>query len=116
MAFYTLERTYRCYNNLETIIFGTRKLDVKDAYDIDSGIFVVPVTGIYVFSWTVAARVDNWFIAELVVDNNVAGAVGVGGRAQGIHPATGVAVLMVDAMSHVFVRRRRTVSFWAVVW
>lgn len=108
MAFYAYASRDRCYNNRETIIFDRKMLDVHQAYNTNSGIFVVPVTGIYVFSWTVAAPHNNWFFAELVVNNIVAGRVmtdaDVGGRAQGVHPATGVAVLMVDAKSHVFVR------------
>lgn len=72
----------------------------------------MPLSGIYVFSWTVAApnfpNNKSWFVAELVANNVVIGAVvtdaNVDALASGDHPATGLVLSNVNAGDRVFVR------------
>ena len=43
-------------------------LDTTTSYNHGDGVFSPPMTGIYVFTWTVSVNGGNWETTELVVD------------------------------------------------
>ncbi|XP_052251744.1 uncharacterized protein LOC127858579 isoform X2 [Dreissena polymorpha] len=81
------------------------ELRVKsNGYSTRDGIFDPPVSGVYVFTWSIADHHD-WYAAELVVDGVSRGATIADNDTDDTAVGTAVVVLYVRAGSHVFVRR-----------
>ncbi|XP_071178069.1 complement C1q-like protein 4 [Mytilus edulis] len=52
------------------VIFNKVILDTTASYNSGDGVFVVPMAGIYVFTWTVSVGDGNWESTELIVNGN----------------------------------------------
>ncbi|CAC5400305.1 unnamed protein product [Mytilus coruscus] len=50
------------------VIFDKVILDTTSSYNNGDGVFVVPIVGIYVFTWTVSIANGDWQTTELVVN------------------------------------------------
>ncbi|XP_045201942.2 uncharacterized protein LOC123555361 [Mercenaria mercenaria] len=114
-AFHAYRSQNRCYNNYETIEFDVQALDNVDMYNQRDGIFEPPVSGVYVFTWTVAAPVHTHIATELVIAGRMAGVITSDSDASqssgsGTHPATAVVVAQVNVSTHCYIRVRHTGS------
>ena len=58
-----------------TIIFDVPVTNVGNGYNHFSGIFSVPSSGVYVFSWTIADSPQGFIFSELVVNSDVIGGI-----------------------------------------
>ncbi|XP_045180164.2 uncharacterized protein LOC123539585 [Mercenaria mercenaria] len=104
-----MDRTI-CYHIGESFIFQSKPLDIGGGFGHDDRIYDVPLSGIYVLTWTVAVpTIYHSVVTELFVNN---GAVGIltsdpdtgPTTATGIHPASGVVVIRLSASDHVSIR------------
>ncbi|VDI40942.1 Hypothetical predicted protein [Mytilus galloprovincialis] len=87
------------------VIFDKVILDTTSSYNTGDGVFVVPRTGIYVFTWTVSVREEWWETTELVVNGtpyaySLVDAGVKGDRGTG----TQTVVLRVKEADHVLIR------------
>lgn len=133
VGFYAYRTTNLCYFNHETIVFDMTSIDQGGVgnlgvYNNRDGIFEPSVTGVYVFSWTVAAPKDGHrFVTELIINGIVKGVIASGPdisvsssgtgdpppqkratEGSGVHPATAVVVAQVDAGYRCFIRVRHS--------
>ncbi|XP_045181103.2 uncharacterized protein LOC123540280 [Mercenaria mercenaria] len=112
VAFHAYLSSSKCYKNHETFVFNRAEVNMnggnRGGYNADTGIFVVPETGLYAMTWTVAAYHGTWFSAQLMVNGVVKGVVmtdaDVSGSGYGVHPATGFVLTMLSRDSHVYIR------------
>lgn len=58
-----------------TIIFDVPVTNLGNGYNHFSGIFTVPTSGVYVFSWTIVDSPEGYVFSELVVDADVVGCI-----------------------------------------
>ena len=58
-----------------TIIFDVPITNVGNGYNHFSGIFSVPSSGVYVFSWTIADSPQGFIFSELIVNSDVIGGI-----------------------------------------
>ncbi|XP_069105464.1 uncharacterized protein [Argopecten irradians] len=80
-------------------------LDMGDNYNMADGVYIVPVTGVYVFTWSctsTTADVDT----ELIVDGSSRGTLLTEGDNNHWDHTTGFIVTPVSAGDHVFVRAK----------
>lgn len=84
--------------------FDVVKTNQGNAYHPSTGVFMVPQTGMYVFTWTVRIDGANYHSTELVVNTESMGIVhlNTGGTTAG--EVTGIVVVHVDNGDDVFVR------------
>ena len=92
-----------------TIVFDTIQTNVGNGYNNYSGIFTVPVSGVYSFSWSIANICQSEVFTVLVVNNEEVGAIATDtGPACDHGIATGQAVLSLQIGQIVFVRTHST--------
>ncbi|XP_045183085.2 uncharacterized protein LOC123541582 [Mercenaria mercenaria] len=112
VAFHVYMSRSRCYNNREILKFDRKVVDIGSkggsGFNMYSGIYVAPTTGLYVFTWTVAAEHRTWFVSELEVNGAVKGITkadsDVKGNGVGTHPVTGFVLAQVISGDHVYIR------------
>lgn len=76
VAFYAyMGHTEYSPSNHHTIIFDIPVTNLGNGYNHFSGIFSVPTSGVYVFSWTIADSAGGYVFSELVVNADVVGAI-----------------------------------------
>lgn len=80
-------------------------------YTASDGIFDVPVSGVYVFTWTIStSRFYHPITTHLIVDGVTRGILTTDSDGSssivgaGSHPATGVVVIYAPAGKHVFIK------------
>ena len=88
-----------------TIIFDVPVTNIGNGYNHFSGIFSVPSSGVYVFSWTIGDSSGGTIFTELVVNKDVVGGI----LTQSMYTAdrfttTGLVVKEVSESDVVFVR------------
>lgn len=86
-----------------TLVFDSVRVNKGNGYNKGDGIFVVPQTGLYVFTWTVTVQVNAWASVEIVVNGEVIGSAfadGNGAWDQG----SGIILVEVNTGDHVFLR------------
>ena len=99
-----LHNVYKMNNDFQVI-------DVGDGYNNQDGIFDVPVTGVYVFMYTVYAKDFHYVRAELVINGQVkTAAMADCETVRELHSSTATIVISVNAGDHVLVRRADTTS------
>ncbi|XP_053402946.1 uncharacterized protein LOC128558121 [Mercenaria mercenaria] len=101
VAFHAYTSGTPCFQNHEVYIFNVEELDLGNGYNTRDGIYVVPFSGYYVFTWTVGAYNNNWYRTDIVID----GATSTWITTQDETAATGIVVKHVSAGDHVFIRR-----------
>lgn len=86
-----------------TLVFDSVRVNKGNGYNKGDGIFVVPQTGVYVFTWSVTVQVNAWASVEIVVNGEVIGSAfadGNGAWDQG----SGIVLEEVNTGDHVFLR------------
>ncbi|XP_060555142.1 complement C1q-like protein 4 isoform X2 [Ruditapes philippinarum] len=106
VAFYAYLGGKRCYAMHKVFIFDTVETNVGNGYNSHDGIFDAPITGVYVFTYTVTPDFHNFIYAELIVDGVIRDVIIADSQEiHDIHPATATAVVHVTAGQHVCVRK-----------
>ncbi|XP_061177073.1 uveal autoantigen with coiled-coil domains and ankyrin repeats-like [Saccostrea echinata] len=84
--------------------FDVVKTNVGNGYHSATGVFIVPETGIYVFTWTIRVLGDNYHSTQLMVNTDVLGVIHVNAGGGGNLGGTGTVVAHVNAGDDIFVR------------
>ncbi|XP_060577892.1 complement C1q-like protein 4 [Ruditapes philippinarum] len=106
VAFYAYLSGNRCYGNHEIFIFDTVETNVGNGYNSHDGIFDAPVTGVYVFTYTMTPTYYTFIYTELIVDGVIKNVIIADSQEiHNIHPATATAVVHVTAGRAVYVRK-----------
>ena len=74
-----------------------------EGYHEDDGVFTVPRSGVYVFSWTIAIPTSGWVSVEIVVDGRVVGSSYAHGS-DDLDFSTRIVVVQATTGDHVFIR------------
>ena len=91
------------------ITFNQETLDTAQAYRSDDGIFIVPETGVYVFSWTTNGAGHTWVNTEIVVNGHAQGqTIADSDEDNEYRTSTGILVTAVTAGDHVLIRFKDT--------
>jgi len=85
-------------------------IDVGDGYNSQDGIFDVPVTGVYVFTYTIYTA-HHYIRTELVINGQVKTTAMTDAEwVNEVRTSTAIIVTPANAGDHVFVRRADTLS------
>ncbi|CAG2227962.1 unnamed protein product [Mytilus edulis] len=89
-----------------TIIFDTVMTNRGDAYQKDIGLFIAPVSGTYLFTWTIRGDAGSSFVSGLFVNGIRKVGLHTDGSSQSIlRPvATKTAILDLNVNDHVFIK------------
>ncbi|XP_052074075.1 collagen alpha-1(X) chain-like [Mytilus californianus] len=91
------------------VIFDKVILDTTSSYNTGDGVFTVPMTGIYVFTWTASVGNGNWETTELVVNGTPYAYTLVDAGTGGDYGSgTQTVVLKVNQSDHVLIRTGNT--------
>ncbi|KAL4233711.1 Complement component C1q domain [Mactra antiquata] len=105
IAFYAVINGQPCIHDHEVVVFNQEITDEGNGYNPNDGIYIVPTSGLYVFTWTTASR-DDWYVSELVINGvGKAHAFTDTGNEPNVSQATGIAIIRVATGDHVFVRK-----------
>ena len=75
------------------LIFHEEVLDTANAYDPGNGIYTVPESGTYIFTWTVYCNSRAWATTQLMINNYEYGkSFSNSEDVDDTHTATGLAV------------------------
>ncbi|XP_048743863.2 heavy metal-binding protein HIP-like [Ostrea edulis] len=89
------------------IIYDVVVTNRGNGYHRDNGIFIVPQTGVYVFTWTVVVQEAEWIDLEIVLNGSPFGSIvadTVNTASGDWDCSTGVTVKEVNAGDHVYIR------------
>ncbi|XP_076114590.1 uncharacterized protein LOC143082667 [Mytilus galloprovincialis] len=87
-----------------TVVFEELVINKGHHYNQNSGIFVAPKSGIYLFSWTVSTETTGYIIAELVIENNVISSTGNTDTNGGYQSASMTGLGRMEKNDHAFIR------------
>eukprot|EP00105_Crassostrea_gigas_P037966 XP_019922114.1 PREDICTED: caprin-2 [Crassostrea gigas] len=87
-----------------TLIYDVVKINKGQGYHQDDGIFTVPSSGVYVFTWTVAVKSYGWASTELVINGVVFGATYAHGESRDWDHSSGNVVVETHTADHVYIR------------
>ena len=105
IAFHTVLTSNEPAIGNKIVKFQQTSLDTANAYNSADGIYIVPETGIYVFTWTMISHVHSIVSSELLINSNVAGKTLADSDENGdYHTSTGITVASVMQGDHVFVQ------------
>lgn len=108
IAFYAYMSTSHKEQGQHTLVFDTVKSNVGQAYHPGSGVFAVPQSGVYVFTWTVIHDGAADLSVILMVNSAAVGAAYANSRDG--DQVTGMVVVDVNQGDHVYVR---TYASWS---
>ena len=92
-----------------TITFNQETLDTAHSYQSDDGIFIIPETGVYVFSWTINGEGNTWANTEIVVNGHAQGqTIADSEEDRDYRTSTGILVTAVTAGDHINIRFKDT--------
>lgn len=86
-----------------TLVFDSVRVNKGNGYNKGDGIFIVPQTGVYVFTWTVTVQVHGWASVEIVVNEEVIGSAFADGNTSW-DEGSGIVLVEVNTGDHVFLR------------
>ena len=93
------------------IVYRQEHLDTANAYDETLGLFIAPVDGIYVFTWTVSISPHSWATASLMINGNKSGETLADSEEIGdYHTSTGLIVSSVKKNDRVHVEFKTTAN------
>lgn len=101
--FYARLSSTTTLNIHSTIKFDLVVTNEGGHYNPGDGVFVSPVSGAYLFSWTAMTHGTNYEFTELRVENVVKAKVASSGAANHYSPGTTTLVCHVDKGDHVWV-------------
>ncbi|XP_060577780.1 uncharacterized protein LOC132734917 [Ruditapes philippinarum] len=107
VAFHVYLSSSKCFNNFQVIEYDTEVLDTGNGYNEHDGIYIVPESGIYVFTWTFIADYSEYAVNEIVINGAAKGWTISDGSGHCIlrSPSSGLILASVNAGDHVFIRR-----------
>ncbi|XP_060562508.1 uncharacterized protein LOC132722097 [Ruditapes philippinarum] len=107
IAFHVFFSSSKCFNGHEIIEYDTEVLDIGNGYNEHDGIYIVPESGIYVFTWTFAADYAEYIVTGIVVNGATQGwtVSDASDRRLLLSPSSGLVLARVNAGDHVFIRR-----------
>ena len=86
------------------IVYDNVKTNAGNGYHPSTGVFIVPESGMYVFTWSFRNGYDEYQSTQLMVNNNEEGMLHINQATAGSTSATGIAVLQVDKGDDVYVK------------
>ncbi|XP_056002067.1 uncharacterized protein LOC125662786 [Ostrea edulis] len=89
-----------------TLVFDVTKTNEGSGYHAHLGVFMVPKSGTYFFSWTMSLDSSSYHGTELVVNNQVHGAIYLDTSSSGRDCVTGNLILQLNEQDEVFIRTR----------
>ncbi|XP_033727903.1 uncharacterized protein LOC117317270 [Pecten maximus] len=88
-----------------TVVYGQETLDQGDGYNPGDGIYIVPESGTYVFTWTTICERHGYFQTVLAVNGVVRGSSWTEATdVNDYHQTTAVVILLLNQGDHVFIR------------
>ncbi|KAL4220539.1 hypothetical protein ACF0H5_020937 [Mactra antiquata] len=106
VAFYAYLSAPKCFGNHETVVFDTEITDTGLSYNVQDGIFDVPITGTYIFTLTVVPVSQAWVTYQIVSNGHViGGAVGDSEDNASHHSGSITVAVNLQVGDHVFVRK-----------
>ncbi|KAK3599001.1 hypothetical protein CHS0354_007457 [Potamilus streckersoni] len=106
VAFHAYQRDSRSYSFHEILQYEIEEVNVGGGFNHFDSIFSVPVTGVYIFTWTIVPNLSSYVQAELIINGVVKGnAYAESNEIHNVHPTTGIVVAQANKGDHVFVRR-----------
>jgi hypothetical protein len=89
----------------QTIIFDSLLTNVGSHYNQHNGVFTVPKSGSYVFSWRIGCDANEYIFTDIVVNSSIKSATRVDGRGLQAYTSTvGLVVLQVNKNDIVYIR------------
>lgn len=85
-----------------TLRFDMVKTNIGNGYHPATGVFIVPVTGVYVFTWTIRVDAHNYHTTQLMKNTEGVDVVHLNPNG-GIGEVTGIAVFMANEGDDVFI-------------
>lgn len=105
MAFHASLSNRSSFKTNAAVVFDNEALDNGNGYTPTDGIYIVPESGIYVFTWTMLAGSHQEFDTHLVVNGQVKGSSFSDTSENGdYYQSTAVVVISVSAGDHIFIR------------
>jgi hypothetical protein len=90
---------------LHTIVFDVPVTNLGNGYNYQSGIFTVPSSGVYVFSWTITCSPLGFVYTQLVANDDPVGAIITNSQNNDDWlSTTGLVVKLVNKGDEVYVR------------
>ncbi|XP_021379360.1 uncharacterized protein LOC110466877 [Mizuhopecten yessoensis] len=111
IAFHVSLSTDKEYHEDSTVVYDNEKLDHGDGYSPGDGIYIVPNSGTYVFTWTSICDVHQQFQTVIVVNGAYMGSSWT--DAENVndgHQTTTVVVLTLNQGDHVYIRMGSTIG------
>ncbi|XP_060563851.1 heavy metal-binding protein HIP-like [Ruditapes philippinarum] len=68
----------RSLRNNKVFVYSNIILNIGDAYNKDTGVFVAPVSGVYLFTAQVCLTANSWFYVGIVVNGKLMSKTGIG--------------------------------------
>ena len=92
------------------LVFDVVKTNMGNAYHPTTGVFMVPESGVYVFTWTFRTGNNYDHSIELIINRESFGAIYLHSVAGAEVEETGIVVAHVNAGDDVFVRTHSTLT------
>lgn len=86
------------------LVFDIVKTNLGNGYHPSTGVFMVPESGIYVFSWSFRNGLDDYHSTELMVNTGQEGIILIDSADGSYITGTGIAVIHVNKGDDVYVR------------
>lgn len=103
--FYAIMKEKTLTYNIDTIlVFETVIVNKGGFYDQYDGVFVAPVKGTYMFSWTVSGSGSSYIVTELVVESQTISSAGVRNAAGGYPSGSMTAFCRMEKGDHAWIR------------
>ena len=109
IAFHAIATTEEPTLANKVITFQNKSLDTANAYNTGDGVYTVPQTGIYVFTWTITGGKRTRAPTQLMINTGEAGrTIADSDENDDYHTSTGITVASVTQGNHVYVKFETT--------
>ncbi|XP_061166799.1 uncharacterized protein LOC133175705 [Saccostrea echinata] len=107
VAFYAFMSAGATYTqNNHVLVFDTVKTNFGNSFHHNTGVFIVPTSGLYVFTWTIREHNGSHHSVALVINNEEYGAVYQNSRPGDYDQCSTTVVIYVNQGDDVFLRTR----------
>lgn len=111
VAFYAYMSAILPFPSIQhVLVFDVVKTNLGNAYHPTTGVFMVPESGVYVFTWTFRTGNNYDHSIELIINRESFGAIYLHSVAGAEVEETGIVVAHVNAGDDVFVRTHSTLT------
>lgn len=91
-----------------TVVFEREIINEGEHYNKYDGVFVAPLDGLYLFSWTVSSYSNKWVMTELVIDGSIISSTGERTSATSDHTSASMTALYkMKKEEHAWIRTTR---------